>query len=64
MTPMEQQMANFFLGKNYPKPIVDLQKTRKHASTVLWSMKDENTVIEENFRILKRHTLANRKRSS
>ena len=64
MTPMEQQMANFFIGKNYPKPIVDLQETRKYASDILWNMKDETTVIEENFRILKKHTLKNRKKSS
>ncbi|WP_420572822.1 deoxyribodipyrimidine photo-lyase/cryptochrome family protein [Kordia sp.] len=64
MTPMEQQMANFILGKNYPKPIVNLQETRKYASDILWNMKDENTVIEENFRILQKHTLSNRKKSS
>ncbi|EDP95233.1 FAD-binding domain-containing protein [Kordia algicida OT-1] len=64
MTPMEQQMANFILGKDYPKPIVNLQETRKHASDILWNMKDENTVIEENFRILQKHTLSNRKKSS
>ena len=43
------------LGKNYPKPIVNLQETRKYASDILWNMKDETTVIEENFRILKKH---------
>jgi len=64
MTPMEQQMANFYVGKDYPRPIVNLQETRKHASDILWNMKDENTVIEENFRILKKHTLSNRKKSS
>ena len=36
MTPMEQQMTGFILGKNYPKPIVDLQETRKRASDILW----------------------------
>ena len=64
MTPMEQQMANFFIGKNYPKPIVNLQQTRKYASDILWNMKEETTVIEENFRILQKHTLKNRKKSS
>lgn len=64
MKPMEQQMTGFILGENYPKPIVDLQETRKLASDILWHMKDENTVIEENFRILRKHTLSNRKKSS
>jgi len=64
MTPMEQQMTGFILGKHYPKPIVNLQKTRKHASDILWHMKDENTVIEENFRILRKHTITNRKQTS
>lgn len=64
MTFMEQQMANFILGKDYPAPIVNLQQTRKRAGDILWSMKDENTVIEESFRIIKKHTLSNRKKSS
>ncbi|WP_298419839.1 FAD-binding domain-containing protein [uncultured Kordia sp.] len=64
MTYMEQQMTGFIIGKNYPAPIVNLQETRKRASDILWHMKDENTVIEENFRILKKHTLTNRKKSS
>ncbi|QHI35713.1 Cryptochrome-like protein cry2 [Kordia antarctica] len=61
MTQMEQQMTGFILGENYPKPIVDLQESRKRASDILWHMKDENTVIEENFRILRKHTLTTRK---
>ncbi|WP_430409168.1 deoxyribodipyrimidine photo-lyase/cryptochrome family protein [Kordia sp.] len=64
MTHMEQQMAGFIVGKDYPSPIINLQETRKRASDILWHMKDENTVIEENLRILKKHTLKNRKRSS
>jgi deoxyribodipyrimidine photo-lyase len=64
MTFMEQQMSGFIIGENYPAPIVNIQETRKRASDILWHMKDENTVIEENFRILKKHTLTNRKRSS
>jgi deoxyribodipyrimidine photo-lyase len=60
MTPLEQQMYDFTLGKDYPKPIVDLKKTRKRASDILWNLKKNSQVKEENKRILLKHTLSNR----
>ena len=38
MTPMEVALYNITLGIDYPKPIIDLNKTRQHASEVLWKM--------------------------
>ncbi|MEL6811649.1 MAG: deoxyribodipyrimidine photo-lyase [Bacteroidota bacterium] len=60
MTPMEQKFHNFEIGKDYPKPIIELSETRKHASETLWSMRTDPLVQAESFRILKKHTLADR----
>lgn len=62
MTPMESAFYNFDLGKDYPKPIVDIKKNRKKASDILWNMKKDPHVIRESFRILKRHTISDRNR--
>jgi deoxyribodipyrimidine photo-lyase len=60
LTPLEEKLFNFTLGKDYPKPIVDLQITRKRASDVLWNMQKQNDVKSESLRILKKHTLKDR----
>lgn len=62
MTEMEQAFYNFKIGVDYPKPIVDIKENRKRASDILWNMKKDPEVIEESFRILKRHTLKDRNR--
>lgn len=62
MTPLEQQLYDFQLGKNYPLPIVDIQSSRKFASDILWKMKKDPEVKKESQRILRRHTLADRNR--
>lgn len=62
LTVLEQSAYHFTPGKNYPLPIVDLQKSRKHASDVLWKMQKNPLVIKESRRILSRHTLPNRKK--
>jgi deoxyribodipyrimidine photo-lyase len=60
MTEMEQEFFNFKIGKNYPKPIVDISLTRKNASDVLWNLRKNPNVIEESKRILRKHTLKKR----
>lgn len=60
MTPLEQQLYNFTLGKDYPNPIVDLKKTRKKASDILWNLKKNPEVKKESKRILLKHTLSDR----
>ncbi|MGC1471292.1 MAG: FAD-binding domain-containing protein [Psychroserpens sp.] len=59
MTELEQQLYNFELGKDYPYPIVDMEKTRKQASDTLWNLRKDKKVREERLRILKKHTLRN-----
>ncbi|SEQ95510.1 deoxyribodipyrimidine photo-lyase family protein (cryptochrome) [Hyunsoonleella jejuensis] len=56
MTEMEQQFYGFNLGKDYPKPIVDLETTRKKAGDTLWTLRKDKTVLEESKRILRKHT--------
>lgn len=60
MTAIEQQGYNCVLGKTYPKPIIDIKETYKHASTVLWNMQRTPKVRKESRRILAKHTLPNR----
>ena len=60
MTEMDQQFCNFKLGKDYPKPIVDLETSRKKASDTLWKLRNDKTVLEESKRILRKHTLKKR----
>lgn len=62
MTEMEQQFHNFRLGEDYPKPIVDIKSTRRRASDILWNLKKNSIVKEESKRILKKHTLSDRKK--
>ena len=60
MTALEQQAYCCVLGKDYPKAIVTIKETYKHASTVLWHMKRNPTVRRESKRILAMHTLPDR----
>ncbi len=57
---MEQQFLNFELGKHYPYPVIDLQRSRKYASDALWEFKNSAQVKQEGTRILKKHTLEGR----
>jgi deoxyribodipyrimidine photo-lyase len=57
MTQMEQQFNDFQLGKDYPRPIVNMEITRKKASDTLWNLRKNKKVREESQRILKKHTL-------
>jgi deoxyribodipyrimidine photo-lyase len=58
MTYLDQQFNDFEIGINYPKPIVNMERTRKFASDFLWKMKKNPVVKEESSRILKLHTMA------
>lgn len=60
MTPLETELYNFKLGKDYPFPIVDIKGRRQYASSVLWSLKKSKYVQKDNKRILARHTLKDR----
>ena len=61
ITAFEEVMYGFTPTVDYPSPIVALDASRKHASDILWNMQKEPLVYQESKRILKRHTLSNRK---
>lgn len=57
MTPMEAIMYDFNYGEDYPRRIVDIKATRKHALDVLYGMRKTASSQKEIQRILDRHTL-------
>ncbi|WP_010135995.1 cryptochrome/deoxyribodipyrimidine photo-lyase family protein [Ochrovirga pacifica] len=57
MTPLEQGLYHLKLGTDYPLPIIDLKQKRNRASKILWEMKHDPLVMEENERILDRHVI-------
>lgn len=61
ITPMEESLYEFSYGKDYPHLIVDLENSRKYASEVLWTLQKDPLVYQESKRILRTHTLPNRK---
>ena len=61
LTALEQSGYGFASGIDYPLPIVNLEESRKHAGDILWNMQKNKLVRQESQRILKRHTLPNRK---
>ncbi|MBP2282837.1 deoxyribodipyrimidine photo-lyase [Flavobacterium sp. CG_23.5] len=58
MTFLDQKFHNFDIGIDYPKQIVNIERTRKFASDYLWGIKKNPLAKEESFRILSLHTMA------
>ena len=54
--PIDQQLFDFHPGRNYPFPIVDLDKARKAASDQLYGTRKTKTGRTESRRILAKHT--------
>lgn len=63
MSPLEQQLYGFKLGKDYPMPIVDNEATAKYARDSWHQTLRSDAVQEENIRILLRHTVPNREKA-
>ena len=61
MSLIDQETYECKIEKDYPKPIVDISATYKHAASKLWSIKSDPKVKEESSRILQKHTNVNRK---
>ena len=62
MTALEEQAYRVQLGRDYTRPILDLKRTHKRASKVLWLKRKDPDVLRESRRILRRHTVSNRSR--
>ena len=61
ITPMEEQLYDFQLGKDYPATIVNLEKARQKASEALWTIiqSEKSQLMKKN--ILEKHTLRRKK---
>ncbi len=55
LSHIEQQFYQCELGKDYPKPIVDIEETRKKATEIMWAFIKKDTVKVQSEKILKRH---------
>lgn len=55
LTAMEELMYQVELGRDYPKPVVDITETGKIARKILWGFKSHSMVRQEKQRILAKH---------
>ncbi len=55
ITPMESDLYHFELGKDYPFPIIDLNKDLKKNKDAIWAMRKTELVKTENKRIVSTH---------
>lgn len=55
MSSMEQQFCGVFIGKDYPKPIVDLEESARFARDKIWGHKKHPAVQKEKKRLLNTH---------
>ena len=55
MSLMEQEIAGVIIGRDYPFPIVDIAQAGKLARKNIWGHKSNETVKQENKRILAIH---------
>lgn len=60
MTEMDEILYNFKKGISYPKPIIDLEKDLRKNVSILWNLRKNETVKEENARIIQAHTKSSR----
>ena len=60
MPPLEVAFAGIDLNQNYPRPIVDIYKSRIRATEELYQRKKNALVLSEGRRIISKHTLPNR----
>jgi deoxyribodipyrimidine photo-lyase len=59
-TPIEQQELGIELGKDYPFPLVDLEKAGAEASDKIWAAQKLPEVVRDAERVLAKHTLSKR----
>lgn len=62
MPLLEQDMAHFYVGTDYPAPIIDIAETTRHARAKLHQPRKTETGLAEKERILKQHSIPNANR--
>lgn len=55
--PLEQDMAHFHVGTDYPAPIIDIVQTARNARVKLHQPRKTETGLAEKERILKQHAI-------
>ena len=55
MTKIEQEMYDFFIGKDYPYPIIDIDSSRKKALDKIWKVRKSSKSKINATKILKKH---------
>lgn len=60
LTPIEQMLYNFEMGRDYPFPIVNLEEARRFSSDFFWSIRKNKEVKLDGKRIIDKHTLPDR----
>lgn len=60
ITGIEASLYGIVLGEDYPLPIVDLEKSAKHARDQIWGAQKLPEVKEDAKRVLGKHTVPNR----
>lgn len=64
ITPMEEEVYHFKMGKDYPFPIIDLNKDLKKNKDALWAMRKNELVRAENVRIVNTHARKKREKAT
>lgn len=59
LPPLESQMLNFDVARDYYHPIIDISAQAKQTSKRLWDYRERNDVLQEAKRIIRRHTMTN-----
>lgn len=57
--PLEAQMLDFDMKRDYVEPIIDIALHSKATAKRLWDYRERDDVLKQARRIVKRHTLAN-----
>lgn len=60
LMPLEQAELGFELGRDYPFPMVEVEKSGALARDKIWAAQKDPDVMKEAERILKRHTISQR----
>lgn len=60
LMPLEQAELGFELGRDYPFPMVDVEKSGAVARDKIWAAQKDPEVVKDAERILERHTISNR----
>ena len=59
MPPLEAQMLDFDVERDYVEPLVDITENNRITAKRLWDYRERDDVVKEAHRIVKRHTMQN-----